>query len=173
MRKYKTALMGSLLFIHPLFAHAAGDMDVISITGKITASSCKVDSDSLNVPVQLGDKISSNDLSKANSATPWVAFHLKVINCPAVTTKATVTFSGKADTDNPESMYSNDGAAKNVAIELQGEQGETLGNGKSLTGTVATDHTYTFDLQARVYSAAGNATAGDISSAVTATFTYQ
>ena len=165
--------MGTLLFIHPLLVWAAGDMDVISITGNITASSCKVDSDSLNVPVLLGSHISRSDLSKANSTTPWVEFHLKVINCPAVTTKATVTFSGKADTANPDSMYANDGTAKNVAIELQGMQGEALGNGKSLTGTVATDRTYTFDLQARTFSATGNASAGDISSAVTATFTYQ
>ncbi|MRS90361.1 fimbrial protein [Enterobacteriaceae bacterium RIT714] len=173
MRKLKTALFGTLLFIHPLLVWAMGDTVILNITGKITSSSCKVDSDSLNVPVQLGKDISRSDLSKANSSTPWVDFNLKVINCPAATTKATVTFSGKADTDNPESMYANDGTAKNVAIELQGLQGEKLGNGKSLTGTIATDRTYTFNLHARAYSEEGNATAGDISSAVTATFTYQ
>ncbi|WP_320461256.1 fimbrial protein [Lelliottia sp. CFBP8978] len=173
MRKLNAFLFVLISVLVPLFCWAAGDMSIINITGKITSSSCKVDGDSLNVPVKLGSNIQSNDLSKAESSTPWVDFHLKVISCPESVTQATVTFTGKADTANPESMYSNDGTAENVAIELQGSGGEDLGNGKSLVGKIDVDHTHTFDLQARVYSAKGNATGGNISSAVTATFTYQ
>ncbi|MDK9606996.1 fimbrial protein [Lelliottia wanjuensis] len=172
MRKLNTAVLGSLLFIYSILSWA-GDMDIININGRITAAPCKVDTDSLNVAVSLGDNIMIGDLSKAESSTPWVAFHLKVVECPAAITKSTVTFSGKADTDNPENMYANDGTAKNVAVELQGVDGEPLGNGKSLTGAIDVDRTYTFNLLARAYSATGKATAGKISAYVTATFTYQ
>lgn len=144
----------------------------INVTGNIVASPCTVDTAGSNLSPTLGD-IQATALSEAGSASDWVAFAIELKDCPAGTTKATITFNGSADADSPASMYANAGSADNVAVELQGSGGDLFGNGKFFTGIIFADHTYTYNLKTRAYSTKGGATPGNISAAIQATFVYQ
>lgn len=144
----------------------------INITGNVVASPCTLDVAGSNLSPSLGT-IQATALEAAASSSTWVPFDLKVKSCPASTTSATVTFSGTPDTDSPDSMYASTGNATKVAVELQSAAGDLLGNGKTLTGTIEADHTYTYKLQTRAYSTAGSVMPGTISAVVQATFTYQ
>lgn len=150
----------------------AADVVNLNVTGNIMAAPCQVKSDSINIAVDLGQNIGSTTLQGTNSASPWVPFSVSVINCPAGLTQATIQFQGTADSINPSDMYKNMGTATNIAVQLQGAGGEPFGNGKSFTGYIGYNG-YTYNLRTRAYSQNGNAMPGTISSAVTATFTYQ
>ncbi|MDL4623303.1 fimbrial protein [Citrobacter amalonaticus] len=151
---------------------ANADPVTINVTGNVVASPCTLDAAASNLSPSLGD-IQATALSAAGSSSSWVPFDLKLKDCPAGTTKATVTFSGEPDTASPASMYANTGDATMVAVELQDTDGTLLGNGKSATGTIETDHTYTYKLQTRAYSTEGGVFPGTISAVIQATFTYQ
>lgn len=144
----------------------------INITGVVVAAPCTVTSPA-DIPVDLGQNIQSSSLATAGSASTWTPFQITLGNCPVGTTKATITFSGTPDKDNPADQYKNTGTATNVAVQLQSSDGDQFGNGKSFTGVILSDHTYTYDLKARAYTNAGNVTPGTVSAVVVASFTYQ
>lgn len=165
-----SAVIAGLAF-SSLNTHAA-DPVTLTITGNIIASPCEVKSDSVNKTIDLGQNIQASDLSAAASSTSWVNFDINLEKCPAGTTSATMTMHGTQNTTNPEDMYKNTGTATNVAVQLQSQAGDQLGDGKSITGTIASN-AYTYKLKARAYSASGGATPGTIAAVVTATFVYQ
>lgn len=150
----------------------AADPVSINVTGNIVASPCEIQSDSTNIVVDLGQSIQASTLQNAGNATPWVGFDVNLINCPAVTSSATITFQGMADSGNPVDMYTSSGTALNVAVQMQGIGGQPLGNGRSLTGAFASN-AYSFHLRARAYTNTGYVTPGTIRSVVTAAITYQ
>lgn len=150
----------------------AGDTVNLNVTGNVVASPCQVSYDSLNKTVDLGQNIQSSDLRTAGASTTWVNFNINIDSCPTGTTKATMTMHGAADTSDPASLYTNTGTAANVAVQVQMLSGEAMGDGKSYTGNIVSN-AYTYKMQARAYTAAGNVTPGTISSVITATFTYQ
>lgn len=150
----------------------AGDPVTLNITGNVIASPCQVSSDSITKAVDLGQNIQATSLLAAGSSTSWVDFDINLNSCPAGTTKAIMTMHGTADLDYPEDMYRNTGTATNLAVQLQSQAGDKLGNTKTITGTIASN-AYTYKLKARAYTKNGNVTPGTISSVVTATFEYQ
>lgn len=149
----------------------AADPVSLNVTGNIVASPCQVSSDSVTKSVDLGQSILSSDLKTAGNATSWTSFTIDLNNCPAATTIATMTMHGTADTDNPNDMYKSTGTANNIAVQLQSQAGDLLGNGKSITGNII-NNACSFLLHARAYTQNGEATPGTIVSTVTATFVY-
>lgn len=150
----------------------AADPVTINITGNVVASPCQVSSDSITKAVDLGQNIQASSLQTAGSTSNWVTFDININNCPAGTTKATMTMHGTADALSTGDLYKNTGTATNLGVQLQSQAGDQLGDGKSITGTIASN-AYTYKLQARAYSTNGGVMPGSISSVVTATFTYQ
>ena len=150
----------------------AGDPVTLNITGNVIASPCQVSSDSITKSVDLGQNIQASSLQTAGAATDWVNFDINLNSCPAGTTKAIMTMHGTADLANPGDMYRNTGTATNLAVQVQSQAGEQLGNTKTISGTIASN-AYTYKLRARAYTQNGGVMPGSISSVVTATFEYQ
>lgn len=150
----------------------AGDPVTLNITGNVIASPCQVSSDSITKSVDLGQNIQASSLQTAGSATDWVNFDINLNSCPAGTTVAIMTMHGTADLLNPADMYRNTGTATNLAVQVQSQAGEQLGNAKTISGTIA-NNAYTYKLRARAYTQNGSVMPGSISSVVTATFEYQ
>lgn len=150
----------------------AGDPVTLNITGNVIASPCQVSSDSITKSVDLGQNIQASSLQTAGAATDWVNFDINLNSCPAGTTKAIMTMHGTADLNNPADMYRNTGTATNLAVQVQSQAGEQLGNTKTISGTIASN-AYTYKLRARAYTQNGGVMPGSISSVVTANFEYQ
>lgn len=169
---YLTASLSAALFAGNIYA---GDTVNINVTGKVIASPCKTlngGSDTLNV--DLGQAIQASSLMAAGSGSAMTMFDLPVTDCPASTTNVKVTFTGTPDATEA-TMWANNAAqpAANTAVELsQQSTGTILSNNSSLIGAVDGGNTI-FKLQARVYSKAGVAMPGDVSSAIVASFEYQ
>lgn len=150
----------------------AADPVSLNITGNIIASPCQVSSDSISKAVDLGQSIQASTLQTPSSASEWVYFDINLESCPSGTTQATMTMHGDADSANPDDLYQNTGSAVNIAVQLQSQNGDPLGNGKIITGLI-TNNTYAYKLRARAFSPIGGVKPGKISSVVTATFVYQ
>ena len=150
----------------------AGDPVTLNITGNVIASPCQVSSDSITKSVDLGQNIQASSLQTAGAATDWVNFDINLNSCPAGTTKAIMTMHGTADLFNPADMYRNTGTATNLAVQVQSQAGDQLGDTKTISGTIASN-AYTYKLRARAYTQNGGVMPGSISSVVTATFEYQ
>lgn len=153
-------------------AHAAPDPVTLNITGNIVASPCQISSDSVTKAIDLGQNIQASTLQAAGNYTNWVNFSINLTACPAGTTKAIMTMHGTADTANPSNMYQNTGTAQNVAVQLQSQASDPLGDGKSISGNIASN-AYSYLLQARAFTQNGSVTPGTISAVVTATIVYQ
>lgn len=163
-------LLFSALGITPI---RAADNVSLQVQGEIYAAPCEISSDSIIRTVDLGNgkAIEVSNLRTTNSVTDWVSFDINLERCPVGTTTTMVEFQGTPDSAGPEDLYQNIGSASNIAIQLQGSDGEPYGNGKKVTGII-TGNSYSYHLRARVLSKNGDAGPGTISSVVTAVFTY-
>lgn len=150
----------------------AADPVTLNITGNVVASPCQVSSDSISKAIDLGQNIQSASLQTAGATTSWVNFDINLTACPAGTTVAIMTMHGTADSNNPADMYQSTGTATSLAVQLQSQAGDPLGNSKTLSGTIASN-AYTYKLRARAYTQNGGVLPGTINSVVTATFVYQ
>jgi minor fimbrial subunit len=141
----------------------------VNISGKVTASPCTVDA-SINQTVDFGD-VQASTLQTAGSGSPWKAFSLTLSQCPATTTKATVTFSGTPDALEA-TAFSQNGTAGGVALQLNSGS-VALADKSSLTAVVDPTHNVTFPLTARIYSPKGKSSTGTFRSMVQANLSYQ
>lgn len=82
-----------------------------------------------------------------------------------------MTMHGSADATNPNDMYHSTGTAQNISVQLQSQAADQLGDGKSLSGTIASN-AYAYQLRARAYTQNGAVTPGSIVATVTASFVY-
>lgn len=170
--KKLSLLAAATLTMMSINAVNAADPVTLNITGNVIASPCQVSSDSITKSVDLGQNIQAASLQAAGSATNWVNFDINLNSCPAGTTVAIMTMHGTADLANPADMYRNTGTATNLAVQLQSQAGDQLGNTKTISGNIASN-AYTYKLRARAYTQNGGAMPGSIASVVTATFEYQ
>lgn len=161
-------IMGSLL----ASTCAKADPVTLNITGNVVASPCQINSDSVTKAIDLGQNIQASSLQTAGSSSSWVNFDINIDTCPAGTTQVIMTMHGTADALSTGDLYQSTGAATNLGVQLQSQAGDQLGDGKSITGNIASN-AYTYKLRARAYSTNGGVTPGTISSVVTATFVYQ
>ncbi|HBT4792456.1 TPA: type 1 fimbrial protein [Klebsiella quasipneumoniae subsp. similipneumoniae] len=152
----------------------------LNISGKILTGTCTVS------PVLIaGQQVPLGSLERSKFKSPgaadpnWHNFSLELTNCSAGITTSTVTFSGAEDS-NDRLLFANTepelSAAKNMAVQIsrQDNNNEILSNGSSMTVNVNNQNgTASFPLAARMITPVGNATAGEVSSLVLVTFTYQ
>ncbi|PWK99408.1 minor fimbrial subunit [Pantoea allii] len=145
----------------------------LNITGNIKASPCHIDLPASGLNVDLGQNILATSLAEAGASTDWRPFSIVLSECPASTREATMTLNGMAD-EVESTMYANTGTASQVQIEVQSRDGVPLGNATQRVQRVDNaGRGTTFEMQARAYSAQGNATPGTIVGTMQVTFTYQ
>ncbi|MFO6296571.1 fimbrial protein [Rahnella selenatireducens] len=166
MERYKTVVF-AILFITTT---ASAADTAINIQGKVIASPCVVNSDTINKLVEL-PKVEARSFS-AGSGGDWVDFDLDLENCPVYLKSAVARFSGVPD-ENEATMYKNDGSAKNIALQMSART-TNYGNGSMMKVDVkSSTHSATFPLSARMYSPKGDVGKGTFSSTVGVDFTYQ
>ncbi|WP_392565458.1 fimbrial protein [Utexia brackfieldae] len=99
----------------------------ISISAKVTASTCVVVSDSSSSVVQM----ISSSLTNISIGTPFgqTPFSISLDYCPPTTSVAHVKFTGISDTDMPNLLKldsAGDGYAKGIALGLYDENQQNL-----------------------------------------------
>ncbi|MGL5385907.1 MAG: fimbrial protein [Enterobacterales bacterium] len=159
-------IAGWLLMMVLPIAHAA-DVN-ITINGKVVAKPCTVST--VSTTVELGDLYTFNLLA-AGATSPWHSVTLSLTNCPVGTSKVTATFSGTAD--STRSYYANQGAARNIALQLADSGGVNLPNGS--TKVVAVNDASlaaSLVLQVRAITPSGSVTQGSIQAVINVTYTY-
>lgn len=170
MKNLLSTILCLLTILSGPAAFAGTKSATISITGRITASPCTVDTNTVNQTVDLGKGYSYNMVSGTGSA--WKSFQLTLSKCPNYWTNATVTFTGTAATDN--GYFANSGSASGVVLQLSNQNHSiNYGNGDSMTIPVDASRNVTFPLEARMYNPGGEVTGGDFNAAVQVDFTYQ
>ncbi|AHG19985.1 fimbrial protein [Chania multitudinisentens RB-25] len=162
----RSLLAGGLLMMVLAKAYAADA--TITINGKVVAKPCTVST--VSTTVDLGDLYTFNLLS-AGAFSEWKSVTLSLTNCPVGTSKVTATFSGTADSSR--SYYANQGAARNIALQLADSSGVNLPNGSTRVVTVNdASKAANVVLQVRAITPNGNVTQGSIQSLINVTYTY-
>lgn len=128
----KAKLIISSLFVSSVLMSAAHAADgQIKFTGKITATACKVDSNSANQTVNMGT-ISSNSFSGAYSTSAPTRFSIKLTDCPENYQHAQVKFDGQSDRASSRFLAltgnGGDTPAQGVAIALYEDDSNTMIN---------------------------------------------
>ncbi|QBH97632.1 type 1 fimbrial protein [Limnobaculum zhutongyuii] len=162
-------LLSVLAFSSGQEVHAAD----VNISGKVIAAACTVS------PILIaGQEVSLGNMGRslfqnANDTGTWISFSLDLTNCPAGTTKSTVTFNGTPDsTDN--TLFANTEPAGSAASHMAKDADRSVVLSNNSTMTVNVDAgTVTFPLAARLYTPLGAAEPGQVSSSVLVNFTYQ
>lgn len=158
-----------LLFTYPTVN--ASSVVTLNFTGNIKAATCNIVNE--NPFVVDFQKISAKKFISPKSASTWKNFNISLNNCSTYINKINLRFSGQSDDVNINSLYKNQGTAKNIAIELQnGSNSEPLGNSKTLEVSLYGLSSVNIPLRARAYSELGGGTPGSISANVTVTITY-
>lgn len=117
----KTMILSACFMVMAGIAGSAQASDgTIHFTGNITDQTCKVDTGSQNLPVNLGN-VAQTALngSKGMRAAP-TKFTINVSECPETVTGANVKFDGTTDT-NDQTLLALDGgtdAATGVGIQI-------------------------------------------------------
>lgn len=156
------------LVMAPTFSMAA-DTTVINIKANIVASSCAVETDTLNI--DLGD-IDVRGLSGGGATSPWSDIqNIKITDCPAGVSTVKATFSGTPG--DYTGSYKNMGTAKNVAVILGDDKSDynSMWNGSTLELPVASGGV-SIPVRARLYSES-LATVGTVEATVNVAFEYK
>lgn len=169
--KLKLGILAAMSF-SILMGSAQAIDTTINITGKVVASPCEFDGDSI-LNINLGRNIEAIDLATANTAGDWVPFSFAMKNCPLSTTNVVATFNGTPDSPGSLNLYKNTGDATNVAVEVQSRDSahKPLGDGQSWSIPRTPSNTAVFPMQGRILSK-GGATPGLVAAVVNITFTY-
>lgn len=171
VKSIMTAFFALLLLSDWMSVAFANEGTAVNISANIVASPCIPSEDTVQGNVSLGSFYTYH-LSNSGDATDWVPFTLKLTDCPATTTAVTVSFSGESDGSNPD-YFKNMGTSSNVAIEIQDTKAGRVRNGATRLITVNPSHTASLDLQSRMMTPQGNATAGSVTGLVELSFSYQ
>lgn len=163
-------LAGVLIMMLPWLSFADASL---TLTGNVVASPCTVDTDTVNKSVDLGS-LQRRDLQTAGEAGDWHDFDLMLTQCPAGTTKVTVTLSGTPDPQDA-TAWSNSGTSGNMALRIASrDRSQTVAPGDWLAQNVnISTRSVSFPLSARMFTPQGNATAGTFKSVMSVDFTWQ
>lgn len=149
----------------------ASDNITLNFSGDIRISTCNISSGN-NVNVDLKN-IPAVNFEKANSASDWNKFYINFTNCSTAINQIKLTFTGVSDTADVNSLYKNQGTAKNIAVQLESGTGVVkLGNQKSLFITLSGRKEVSLLLRTRAFSPSGRGMPGTISAKVTANIVY-
>jgi major type 1 subunit fimbrin (pilin) len=110
-------IMISLPAISLRTAYAGNESGTINFTGKVLASTCTLDSQSLQVPM---GTVAAGAYDKAGALGHPVPFKIELSNCDPTLQGVKVEFDGAADKQQPHylSVGQGSGAAQGIAIEL-------------------------------------------------------
>ncbi|MEQ5227077.1 fimbrial protein [Proteus cibi] len=149
----------------------ASDSVNLNFIGNIKIATCNISSgENINVDLK---NIPAANFEKANSASSWNVFYIDFKNCSTAINQIKLTFTGVSDTADPNSLYKNQGSAKNIAVQLENWTGTLkLGNQQSLTVTLNGRTDINLGLRTRAFSPSGKGTPGTISAKVTANIVY-
>ncbi|MGG4664730.1 fimbrial protein [Providencia vermicola] len=171
MKKILLTILSINLFAVHLSSFAATNITV-NFTGNIKAATCNI-SGGNNIDIDL-KRLPIDIFNGAQTGSAWNTFNIHLNNCSSFVNQIKLTFTGTAETgDTTSSLYKNLGTAKNVAVQLQSDDGATpLGNLKVLQVPLNGQPDIAIPLRTRAYSAVGNVVPGSISANITATITY-
>jgi len=160
-----------ILLLTSLSAPATDVM--LSIKGNIYDIACLVDSTSQNKVVDLGQAVAS-DFKRVGDTGTWKNFDITLSRCPRSLTLATIQLEGQRDTTHPF-KFANTGTAKGLALELADRNDSIILAPESRFNAVIdpVSHTADFPMAARYYASHTPVSAGEFSSVVQFTFTYQ
>ncbi|MGL4429768.1 MAG: fimbrial protein [Silvania sp.] len=160
-----------ILLLTSLSAPATDVM--LSIKGNIYDIACQVDSTSQNKVVDLGQAVAS-DFKRVGDTGTWKNFDITLSRCPRSLTLATIQLEGQRDTTHPF-KFANTGTAKGLALELADRTDSIILAPESRFNAVIdpVSHTADFPMAARYYASHTPVSAGEFSSVVQFTFTYQ
>jgi major type 1 subunit fimbrin (pilin) len=115
---FSLLIMTSLPAISLRTAYAAGESGTINFTGKVLASTCTLDSQSLQVSM---GTVAADYYGKANTLGRPVPFQVKLSHCDSALKGVKVEFDGTADSKKLDYLSVGQGGetdAKGIAIEL-------------------------------------------------------
>lgn len=163
-------LSAALLLVLPWLSFADASL---TLSGKVVASPCTVDTDTVNKAVDLGS-VQRAALQTAGEGGEWQDFDLLLTSCPAGTTKVTASLSGTADTQDA-TAWKNSGTSGNMALRIASRDHATAyAPGKVLEQNVNTStRSVQFPMSARMFTPQGNASAGTFQSVMNVEFTWQ
>ncbi|POU74909.1 type 1 fimbrial protein [Leclercia sp. LSNIH6] len=146
---------------------------ILSIKGNIYDTACEVDSASQNKVVDLGQAVAS-DFKAPGDVGVWKNFDITLSHCPQSLTLATINLEGKRDTLHPF-KFANTGTARGLALELADRTDSIILAPEARFNAVIDPitHTADFPMAARYYASYVPVHAGEFSSTVLFTFTYQ
>lgn len=160
-----------LMFSVTSYVHA--DEYKFIVTANFTASSCTVSAENLTFNFYINDV----DLQDSGSHSAWQALPgqtIKLFNCFSGTHSVNVSVSGTMDDDDIDGFKNQSATnpAKGVSVQLK--SGETvLHNNDVISANINTSYSADIPLAARLYTAKGNVTPGDIYSVINLTLTYK
>jgi len=170
MKKLPLALLTLTGFA--CFTVSAADTSQITITANVVASSCTVDTTSLQI--DLGN-IEASTLLTAGQFSPWSDEKtITLSKCPASTTGVDAVFTGVADTDDTNGYKNTSSGATNVSIELAKPDGVTYLNNNAHYGNVAVSGgNAVFSVKARLFTPKGTALPGAAGAVAQVAFIYK
>lgn len=163
-------LAGAFMMMLPWLSFADASL---TLSGRVVASPCTVDTDTVNKTVELGT-LQRRDLQTAGEGGEWQDFELLLTNCPAGTTKVTARLSGTVDPQDP-TAWKNSGTSTNMALRIASrDRSQAVAPGDSLDQNVSiSTRSASFPLSVRMFTPLGGATAGTFQSVMNVDFTWQ
>lgn len=145
----------------------------LSIQGNIYDTACQLDSTSQNKVVDLGQAIAS-DFKAIGDVGEWKNFDITLSNCPPNLALATISVDGQRDQHHPF-KFANTGTATGLALELADRTDSIILAPQARFNAVIdpVTHSADFPMAARYYTSQTPVTAGQFTSVVLITFTYQ
>ncbi|MEX3172673.1 fimbrial protein [Serratia quinivorans] len=164
---WRVSALGALMV-----AANAGAADVtVNITGTVLSVSCDVNTTDATKDVDLGT-IVAQQYETAGKTSPPEDVAIGLTGCSSTST-VTASFSGVADSTDPDllAINSGSGAASNLAIQILDSTSNPVALGDTIDFPV-TDSAATVEFKLR-YKSTGTVTAGNADSTLNVDFAYQ
>ncbi|MDN6859326.1 fimbrial protein [Pseudomonas sp. CAN2814] len=158
---------------------AAPQTGVINITGKVTETSCVLDSSATNIDVRL-PTVDKDSLAAAQATAGRTGFTMQVTGC-ADGVKVSAAFVPDSNVDTYGNLKNSvSGGASNVQVQLLDQNQAVINvNTDDATSqqaravTVSGSNPVTLQYYAQYYSQAGSAGAGDVAAMANYQLTYE
>jgi len=156
-------------------AHASDG--TVTITGEVTAQTCKINGGTPSFTVSL-PKVSTTALAAANATAGRTPFQIALTECNPATGTVSAYFEPGANTDTDNNRLKNTGTATNVAVQLLNSSSTAIALGKDATGQGGGNATLaggaaTLKYFAEYLATTGAAGAGTVSTSTTYSIVYQ
>ncbi|MBC0855521.1 fimbrial protein [Pantoea stewartii] len=167
-------LITSALIAAVVCGSASAADGTINFTGTITDTACKVDTESGNQTVNLGD-VATTSFGSAGATASATRFTIKLSDCPAAATSASVRFDGPLASGNSKLLALSSGqTATNVGVGIYEQDSNTLipVGSASAPVTLSSTSTNALNFIAKYVSTAATVGAGSANAAATFTVAY-